>query len=231
MLTKPKKVGQCVYCGEKRPLTRDHIPPLNLFPEPRANNLITVPCCESCREGWSKDDEYFRAVILCSTRVSEEEIVQGVMASLLRSLAKPMKQGFARMLLDSIKQIELETEAGLYLGKSPALRIDQERINRVAQRIIRGLFFHEKACPVPEGYEVLAYIQQFGFDPILEKMQFPKLRVVQNGVFCYTFKETELDPNSSVWLALFYGHLPFVGFTRQPPELRARSAITTEKSL
>jgi hypothetical protein len=129
-----------------------------------------------------------------------------------------MKQGFARMLLDSIKQIELETEAGLYVGTFDARKIDQDRINRVSQRIIRGLFFHEKACPVPEGYEVRAHIQQFGFNPSLATMQFPALRVVQNGIFCYTFKETESDPNSSVWLALFYERLPFVGFTRQPSE-------------
>lgn len=223
MLTQPKKIAQCAYCGEKRPVTRDHIPPLSFFPKPRASDLITVPCCESCRAGWSDDDEYFRAVILSSARVSEEKIAQGATDALLRSLAKPTKQGFARMLLTSIKGVEIETEAGLYLGKHPVLKLEQERIARVAQRIIRGLFFREKAYRVPEGYEVLAYIQQFGIDPIvgeLQGVQFSEPRVVQNGVFCYIFKETESDPNSSVWLALFYGTLAFVGFTRHPPELR-----------
>ena len=127
------------------------------------------------------------------------------------------------MLLASIKEVEIETEAGLYLGKHPVLKLEQERIARVAQRIIRGLFFHEKAYSVPEGYEVLASIQQFGIDPILEELQgvqFSEPRVIQNGVFCYIFKETESDPNSSVWLALFYGTLAFVGFTRQSPEWR-----------
>jgi hypothetical protein len=127
------------------------------------------------------------------------------------------------MLLTSIKEVEIETEAGLYLGKHPVLKLEQERIARVAQRIIRGLFFHEKAYPVPEGYEVLASIQQFGIDPIVEELQgvqFSEPRIVQNGVFCYRFAETESDPNSSVWMALFYGTLAFVGFTRQSPELR-----------
>src|SRR4029453_2623863 len=132
-----------------------------------------------------------------STRVSEGKIVQDVTDALLRSLAKPTKQGFARMLLASIKEVEIETEAGLYLGKHPVLKLEQERIARVAQRIIRGLFFHEKAYPVPEGYEVLASIQQFGIDPIVEELQgvqFSEPRVVQNGAFCYRFTETESDP-------------------------------------
>src|SRR5215475_13203966 len=127
VLTQPKKIGQCAYCGKESPLTRDHIPPENLFPKPKASNLITVPCCVPCYKGWSDDDEYFRAAILCSARVSEEEMAQGAMAPLLRSVAKPTKRGFAKMLLDSIKEMEIETEAGLYLGKLPTLRLDQER--------------------------------------------------------------------------------------------------------
>jgi len=42
------KIGICVYCGKKLPLTKDHIPPKNLYSKPRPSNLITVPCCEKC---------------------------------------------------------------------------------------------------------------------------------------------------------------------------------------
>ena len=156
--------------------------------------------------------------------VSEQGTVKGVMASLFRSLGRPQGQGFARRLLASIEEVKIGTEAGLYLGKQPALKLEPERIAKVGERIIRGLFFHENSYPVPEGYEVVACIQQFGIDPILDKLrglQFPEVRVVQDGVFCYTFKETGEDPNSTVWLALFYGNVHLVGFTRRHPESRA----------
>lgn len=49
----------CVLCGKNIATTREHVPPKNLFKKPRPDNLITVPACENCNSGSSKDDEYF----------------------------------------------------------------------------------------------------------------------------------------------------------------------------
>lgn len=222
--SQPKKSGQCAYCGKKQPVTDDHIPPRNLFPKPRGSNLITVPCCEFCRKGWSEDDEYFRAAILCSARVSEQTLAKSPLNSFFRSLDRSEHRKFARMIYESIDEFEIFTKGGIYLGNKPGFRIQKERIDRVTQRIIRGLFFHEKRYPVPEGYEVIAEVLQFGLEPILEcfpGVRFPEPQIIQDGVFCYTFKETQQDPDSIIWLLLFYENLPMVGFTRVPPELRA----------
>lgn len=218
-MSQPKKNGRCAYCAEIRPLTDDHIPPRNLFPKPRSSNLITVPCCETCQAGWSKDDEYFRAAILSSAKVSESSLAQGAINSLVRSLSRHEQRGFSRTILESIKEVEIVTEVGIFLGKEPVFQLDIERISRVAQRIVRGLFFHEKGYAVPLGYEVFATIQQFGLEPIFEQLpevHFPQLRIVQDGIFSYTFRETEEDQNSSIWFLLFYKELPLVGFTRLP---------------
>jgi len=214
-LNKPKKTSQCAYCGRISPVTDDHIPPKNLFPKPRSSNLITVPCCVPCYEGWSKDDEYFRAAILSSAKVSNEPLAQGVMGPLLRSVGR--SPGFAHLLINSIEEIKVVAEEGTYLGKEDALKLDVARIDRVGQRIIRGLFFHEKKLPLPENYQARAKIQQFGIEPILEKLQgiqFPILRIIQDGVFSYTFRDSDEDPNSGIWLLLFYKNLPLVGFIR-----------------
>src|SRR5208283_2514674 len=58
-----QKIGECLYCGRVRPLTRDDVPPKNLFPKPRPSNLITVPSCQKCNQSFMLDDEYFRLVI------------------------------------------------------------------------------------------------------------------------------------------------------------------------
>lgn len=218
-MNQPQKIGQCAYCAETQPLTDDHIPPKNLFPRPRASNLITVPCCENCRAGWSKDDEYFRAAILSSAKVSENPLAQGAIDSLLRSFRREKHKKFSRNILRNIKEIEVVTKAGIFLSKELALKLETERINRVAQRIIRGLFFHEKKYPLPAGYEISVSIQQFGLEPLfkqLSEVHFPQPRIVQDGIFSYTFKETEEDSNSSIWLILFYKELYLVGFTRLP---------------
>jgi 5-methylcytosine-specific restriction endonuclease McrA len=54
----------CAYCGSPTDLTRDHVPPKNLFPLPKPVNLITVPACKKCHSETSQDDEYFRVKIL-----------------------------------------------------------------------------------------------------------------------------------------------------------------------
>jgi hypothetical protein len=87
--SQPKKSGQCAYCGKKQPVTDDHIPPKNLFPKPRGSNLITVPCCEFCRKGWSENDEYF--ILRC--RISLIQTTYGRLSALFKVFyATPLKQ-------------------------------------------------------------------------------------------------------------------------------------------
>jgi hypothetical protein len=225
MRNKPRHVGQCGYCGKEERLTRDHIPPQCLFPEPRCADLITVPCCEQCRDGWSDDDEYFRTVVINASQLYGDKLAAPINNAMLRSLSKLQKRKFSRMIIDSICEIPLETDSGIYLGHAPALMFDQDRVNRVSQRIVRGLFFHKKGYRLPPHYEVVGLLKQFGMEPLLEPLRqqginFPPLRVIQSGVFAYTFRATLEDPNTTMWLALFYQKLPFVGFTGLPHQLR-----------
>lgn len=220
-MTEPKKSGTCAYCGREGAVTRDHIPPRSFFPKPRPSDLITVPCCVDCHEGWSEDDEYFRAAVLSSAALWQAPGTVEVWNVLVRSLQKPTKQGFAKSFLSSIQDVEMETESGIYLGTAPVLKIQKERFDRVAQRIVRGLFFHEKGYPVPQGYLVLNIPHQFGIDHVLEVLKdvrIPPLRLVGDGRFAYTFRCTDEDPDSGVWISFFYRNLPFVGFTRAPKE-------------
>lgn len=142
-------------------------------------------------------------------------LAQGIIDSLLRSIKR--SPGFANLLMNSIEEIEIVTESGIYLGKQDAFKLDGARVNRVSQRIIRGLFFKENKFPLPANYQVITKIQQFGFESILEKVpdiQLESLRIIQNGVFSYTFCRTSDEPNSGIWLLLFYNYLPIAGFIR-----------------
>jgi len=50
----------CYLCGSTENLTKDHIPPKNLFPSPKPTNLVTIWCCRKCNEKFSLIDESFR---------------------------------------------------------------------------------------------------------------------------------------------------------------------------
>ena len=59
-----KKAKKCSFCGKQGVITKDHIPPKCLFPQPLPNNLITVKACPSCNGGSSNDDQYLQAILV-----------------------------------------------------------------------------------------------------------------------------------------------------------------------
>lgn len=119
-MAEPKWV--CVYCGieepEIRDRTRDHIPPRNLFPEPRPSDLITVPCCRQCNNSASKDDEYFRSMLAMRNDAGEHPEAQKILPVVFRSLRRPQGSGFTKKLLQNVTPVDVRTPAGIYVGRA-----------------------------------------------------------------------------------------------------------------
>lgn len=205
----------CAYCGNAGPETKDHIPPKRLFPEPLPSDLITVPCCQSCREGWSTDDEYFKTIILTSMNLKGDGRAKAQLKSAARALTKPNKVGFAMLIKQSMIKVDIQTKAGIIIGQQPALKYDRARIERVLNRIVRGLFFKENSVPVPADCKVESFIDQFGKDANAthESASFPPAKWAAGKMFLYTYLKAEDNPNISVWLGAFYERVSFIGFT------------------
>lgn len=224
----PRGRESCAYCDEPNAETRDHIPPRNLFPKPRPSDLISVPCCEKCRAGWSADDEYFRLAVVSTENVSKHEAVERVNETISKSLRKSVadetSQGFARLVYESLIEVKGKNSQGEEVAAG-VMKIDRSRIKRVANRIIRGLFYLENHYPVPVDYVVETEFSQTGFPQIFTKIEplldhFSLPRIVGNGVFAYSFATVEEDSDSTIWLLSFYEALPFIGFVIKPQYLR-----------
>ena len=59
----PHERTQCYLCGvtlDDRTRTSDHVPPKGLFPRPFVDEPLTVPCCRTCNNGKSSEEEFFR---------------------------------------------------------------------------------------------------------------------------------------------------------------------------
>ena len=154
--TKNGKVGVCVYCGQSvNQITADHIPPKNLFPNPQPSNLIPVPCCLRCNQQAAKDDEYFRTIMTMCEDVAKHPEAVHVLPTVQRGLRR--QKGFRKTFFTALRKAEIRTPGGLYLGNTTVLSVDFERLERVASRIIQGLFYHEKGKYLPEQYEAVAY--------------------------------------------------------------------------
>lgn len=222
-----RKIGECVYCGKQKPLTLDHIPPKNLFPKERRENLISVPSCDDCHgqnKQVSKDDEYFRTVLIQRNDVPDSPAIREIRDTTLRSLEKPFKSGFRNAFLKTTKYIELFTKGGIYLGKGVSYQVDLDRLNRVAERIIRGLFFHHKHYRLPNNYKVSA-LETTGIrlsskeealsiaDTIKRTIAGRRANIIDKEIFSYFFIFAEDEPNVSEWLLLFFRKIIFWGVT------------------
>ena len=216
MTTKEKKL--CIYCLKNIGDTADHVPPKSFFVKPRPVNLITVPCCEECRKEQPSDDEYFKTAIVSSRDVSEQDATQPLVESVKRALVRPRSRGFAQLVSDSMVELDVHSGSGIFLGTAGAFNLDKSRMDRVAQRILRGLYFHEFGKALPLHYDVSNVCSQQGFthcSEILDKIAFPTPVEIGN-TFWYTYAAVPEDPYTSVWLQVFYNALPFVGFTKNP---------------
>ena len=108
--TKRHKTGICVYCGQEcERIEPEHVPAKNLFPHPRPNNLITVPCCSRCNRQASMDDEYFKIAVIMRADLAEHPVAAGVLPSVLRGLQRPKAVGFKKGFLASVRKAEMRT--------------------------------------------------------------------------------------------------------------------------
>jgi hypothetical protein len=195
-------------------LEDDHIPPRNLFPAPRPNNLITVPSCKQCNRSFMLDDEYFRLVIAdaSSPKMSPENFDH---------LLKAKHKLFSARKIRSAK--------GLLLNKldrsSGLLAVDRDRVERVLERIVRGLFFCLRGMRLPDTYAVGLWSDWFAqevkdgsnFKSTLEEVElslsFKPPNRIGKDVFEFRSLTFDHDPYVTAWHLLFYSHRSFIGIT------------------
>jgi hypothetical protein len=148
MTRKAKKRDRlCTYCQTAVATTADHVPPKNLFPKPRPTTLISVPCCEPCNRSVSKDDEYFRATLISRHDIPQSSAVSELMDAVYRGLAREEASGFRKAFLDATSEVEITTPAGLYIGRGIQFDANYDRLEAVAERMVRGLYFTEAGKP------------------------------------------------------------------------------------
>lgn len=224
--TKRGSRGICVYCGrEGERRERDHIPPKNLFRHPRPANLITIPCCSECHEPTGMDDEYFQTAVIMRADLADHPAAAALLPSVLKGLRRPEAAGRRNGFLASAHKTEMQTLSRLYLGDVYVYYGETARVERVATRIVQGLFYHERGRRLPNEYKAEAYLVS-KFDVRRDKKQLNQLselaiftssqplKTIGDGVFGYKFCGYD-DDKATVWVLIFYEKVIFVGLTYQ----------------
>ena len=136
-----RKVGKCQICGEVKPLTRDHIPQLALYPKtvrPAVPNLNTILACSECNNAANIVDEVLKVFVgLVADAPWPKEMRDGVNST----LRKNRRLG---RLLDENSRIEaVRTETGTSV-QAKVVKLPKEQTDHLLsalQRIVKALFF------------------------------------------------------------------------------------------
>lgn len=111
------------------------MPPRCFFPDPKPDNLITVPCCRDCNNGKSKDDEAVRAFFAAATDCSPagrtiwaEKVIGGTVKH---------SPAFLEEMLSRVREAEVRNAGRREL--LPALVVPDERVNPFVTRVAKGL--------------------------------------------------------------------------------------------
>ena len=202
-----------MYCGATEKLTQEHTPPKLVFPEPRPSDLITVRACLQCNQDGSMDAEYFRVCLCLNPITKDMPSVLGLQPTVQRSLQRPNGQGLKARLLQA-----MEPDHGMI-----ALNVEMGRIHMVIRRVVQCLYVHETGTRLPDTHESRVasneVLSHFGPEKVeefrnlfVEPLVQQEWKVVAAGQFAYSVIHTN-RPFVSVWGLVFYGVLPFVGFT------------------
>lgn len=207
-MTNEQDTGECIYCGRRAKLRRDHVPPKSIFPPPRPNNLITVPACNECNLGASSHDEYLRVVMALRGDVANGLAGSSIRSTVMRSLDRPNAAGLRQSIEDATVPSPILDSRGEPFS---ILKVNVERLAVVVNRVTAGLFFHFCGRRIPKDYQVGSQLDsEFGvrtlqnLQELSEVIDKSPLRVDHPGIYQAQFVVDAEDPNTTVWRHRFY---------------------------
>ena len=212
----------CVYCGRREKETDDHVPPKSFYPKPRPSDLITVPACLQCNQDAGKDEEFFLATFM----FSEAGITKAGNLLWSEKLRRMYEKnlGLKRKIADNLERSDIMTPAGIFLGRKMTIKTDEARFERVANKIVKGLYYFEYKETMPANTKLMTLFlrNQEHFDAA--KKVVDELRPGSRkwpGIFEYKYNRMVKSISESIWLLLFWDYATFWSFSYQEDKLQS----------
>jgi len=218
-----QKIGRCAFCAARGPITREHLPAKSLFPPPLPSNLITVPSCLKCNQGWQSDQDYFRLFLVARADTKGNRARDALFPAVKRSLSRAEARGFATSFFSKLEETGRLTPTGIYIGTGISTTFDFSRLDHIAEKIVRGLFYHETERRLPADFRVATYHESrvrrlpsstfkndlLGF--VSMALETPPRRF--GSAFAYWYLPSPNGWAHSHWLLEFYGSREYYCFT------------------
>lgn len=176
-MSKPPGKGRCIHClQEVETRNWDHVLPSSWYPDSTPTNMEKwkVPSCAKCNAEYGRlEKELLITIGLCLDATDPD--ISSVIGKVLRSLdpnsATKRKDRRARERdLDKVKsrlmKFQEVSEESVYPGFGPraetdehaALAISKEGIEKMAEKIVRGIVFKESGQFIGDDYKVESYV-------------------------------------------------------------------------
>lgn len=207
MANKKQKIGQCVYCGDTKPLTRDHVIARCLFPAPLPTVMVTIPACNDCNAEKSKHDDYLRDMLVVDRNSEQSKAAQALLDKVQR--ASQRNQSVVMRGAKSEGEFgPVYSKGGIYLGEAFSFPLEGERVNHIFSLIVRGLYYQltERFLPQETEFDVRRLTAE-EFSKIweeLKKMGFNGPYRLGDDVFTCIFIYAAEEPTLSHWWLWFY---------------------------
>jgi hypothetical protein len=143
----------CYLCGQylESDHSMDHVPPQQFYAESlrqhlNLSQLVTIPAHSTCNRSFERDEEYF------TWSLSPLAVGSTPGNALAQDRADKLRGRPRLVRLYAMVRREFERfPGGLHLpGGRVVKRFDGPRVNRVAWKLVRGLYFHETRRVLPE---------------------------------------------------------------------------------
>jgi hypothetical protein len=213
----------CLYCEKNQATTNDHVPPKGLFPDPKPSDLLTVPACLECNQGYMQDDEYFRVAMAAqaayrepnATIIWREKIVPRLNRDPL--IVRPNRRPLRTKILQSMIRTSITTPAGIKTGEVLAIPFDIARTERVVKRTVQGLLWalYKRRLSLNCPMQVFINPKIPGNEELRELLYGLELRSI-GQIFQYRHGLTVDGSDSSIWWLQFYGGPHFVVIAGRP---------------
>lgn len=138
--------------------------------------------------------------------------------------------GLRRHIARSLQHREVSTPAGIYLGRGMTIRYNGRRLEAVAMKIVRGLYFHERGVALDSTVEVMSLFltERPHYKTVEKHNHMLKPGSIQwNGTFQYRCGFIPDNPVGSMWLLWFWNTHIFWVITSQQGTAASIAARTT----
>lgn len=200
------KNSKCIFCGAIAD-TREHIPAKQFFKGIPDKPLITVPSCKTCNKSFQKDEDFFRQFFTGMLVDRSDKAKELLRNEITRSIKRA--PALARQMFNQMQLVNVYTKSGIYLGKKTAYKVsdsDGKRIDRIVNKIIKGLFFYKFKQFLPEDWIVkIVWItpkvdKEQGLTGMAKTLQW---NIIKEDTFAYGVNYVP-DTYQSLWILDFF---------------------------